>query len=182
MRMFLSILALVCSLHLAVAAPKEPEMFEIDSFDYGTMLQVSSSIMQNQFGSRLEEIMNQGGGTKLVPADDNEKMALVIAYTYFLIAITRIRQEVVCLADQTNAQQLVDFLWKGGAELYTVLPEDVRREAISIVMEWIEQHGEDEWRPTENIEQYIDMSEYSELRRIVAQNDYQILGQKLLVA
>lgn len=179
MRMFMPLLALVCSLHLVAQSPQKPEVTEIDSFDYSSMLQVSSAILSNQFGPRLEAIMEQGGDARLVPANDDEKMALVVSFTYFLIAVARMHQETACLIEQKNALEMLNMIWSQGCAIFGLMPQELQHAAVDMAMEWIEQHGESEWHPVENVELYRSVSEWDVLRAGSAQQYCQFLGQAL---
>ena len=179
MRFLMPLLVLVCSLHLAAQSPQEPEAIEINSFDYGSMLQVSSALLSNHFGQRLEAMMESGNETQLIPANDDEKMALVVSFTYFLIAVARMHQEVACLSESKNALEMLNVIWNQGSALFGLVPEDLQKAAVGTAMQWLEEHGEDEWQPLEHVELYKAASEWHALRTSCVERYYQFLGQSL---
>lgn len=179
MRMFKILLALVCSLQFAVQAAQQTDPVEINSLDYASMLQISSAILSNHFGPRLEAIMEQTGETHLTPANKDEEVALNFAFTYFLIAVARMQQEAACLLEQKEANEMLNTIWAQGSAIFGLMPEELQRSAIIMAIEWLEQHGDDVWAPADHEELYKTELEWYVVRSQAVQQYCVFLGQAL---
>lgn len=173
----LSLLALICSLHLTAGEPQEPTNIEIDSFDYSTMLKVSSAVLTSVFGERIQEIAGTDG--KLVPANDEEKMALVFSFGYFLMAVARMQQEAACLNDTEQGYEMVRNVFEQGCTVFSVVPEELQAAGVRLALDWIEEHAEDSWQPTEHMDMYKPFSELPAARSQAVKYYYKLLGSIL---
>lgn len=179
MRLHMLALTLICSFGLAAQESQEPTMIEIDSFDYGMMIQASSALLNNTFGARLQALVEKGEDIKLIPTNDEEKLVLAISYVYFLTAMTRMQQEAACLHDDANAFKTVQTIWEQGSSIFGLMPEEVQSEAIRVALQWIEEHADEAWEPSEHAELYKDSAELPALRLAAAQKFHEFLNQAI---
>jgi hypothetical protein len=151
--------------------------YQGDTFDYGAMLTYCSEKV-GTLAPRLETLQNNSQEMILEPANEQEKNDMLCAYTSFLKAVFRMRQEIACVDDET-AGLVASAIWYSMHGVFQLFAAEVQKEAINEVMQWIEKHADDTWQPEESLDAYKPQEQWATLRKEEA-NDFSDLLREIV--
>ncbi|MEX0849439.1 MAG: hypothetical protein WD055_04360 [Candidatus Dependentiae bacterium] len=165
MRTFL-LFALLASAPISILTQKNelPSChYQGDTFDYGAMLTYCSQKIES-FAPRLEALQDDSQEMVLEPTNEQERNDMLCAYTSFLKAVFRMRQEIACIDDET-AHLVASAIWYSMHGVFQLFAAEVQKEAINEVIDWIKKHADDTWEPQENVDAYKPKSQWAALRK-----------------
>ena len=168
MRIFKLVAALCCSLHLAAGA-QENDIPQLDTFNYGILLQTCSGLLQ-PFSENIEQIVTEQKEGRLIPANEEEYNNLVAATTFAVLALVRMKQEISCLNEPQEALEFFSGLSMQIDMLFNIMPEDIVDNAVHIVHQLLVATKDEErnWRPSADVKNYRPASEWPAERIAVA--------------
>lgn len=146
-----------------------------DYFDCSAMLQYSAQKLE-QFTARIQALAEQENDAVLVPANENEEADIVIAYAYFLITLFRLRQEAECIIDENASMRPIE-LWYMMGGIFAIFPKELQLEAVGEALEFVQEHAQDTWAATEQLEHYKPAAEWPTLRANAAAKFTQFLHE-----
>lgn len=120
----------------------------------------------NQYSDRIQTLQEN---SSLTPANEAETHDFVIWHGLFLIAMFRLNQQVACLIEKETAQEQVAMIWQALYPVFTLFEPSVYVDGINEALEWIQEHGNEAWTPTDSPEAYIPEASWAEARAQVTQ-------------